>query len=165
MKALGSSMGRTADLGPLFVRVGVGLVFALHGWQKFSEIGVSNFAGFLDSLGVPLSDVVAPVQAFVELVGGILLILGLFTRFVAMPLIVISLGAIWLVRTDIGLLTPSADITGAGAELDIALLAGELCLLFVGPGRYSLDAVLGWEASARHAAPVGRAHPRPPVTA
>jgi putative oxidoreductase len=137
-------------------------VFALHGWQKFSEIGVSNYASFIDSLGVPLADVVAPVQAFVELVGGIMLILGLFTRFVALPLIVISIGAIWLVRTDVGFLTPLASPPGAGAELDTALLAGELCLLFIGPGRYSLDAMFGWEETAQHTPVAGR---KPPVAA
>ena len=159
MKAFSTVMGRTADLGPLFLRIGIGLVFLLHGWQKFTEIGVSNFAGFLDSLGVPLADLIAPVQATVELVGGVLLILGLFTRFVTLPLIVISLGAIWLVRTDIGFITPSENIPGAGAELDTAILAGELALLFIGPGRYSLDAMLGWEKSEEIAAPSPRKKP------
>jgi putative oxidoreductase len=163
MRAFGSFMGRVADLGPLALRIGVGLVFALHGWQKFTEIGVGNFAGFLDSLGVPLADVVAPVQAFVELAAGILLILGLFTRFSVLPLIVISLGAMWLVKTEIGFLTPLTNPDSAGAELDAALLAGELCLLFIGPGRYALDAMLGWEATARHAVAGGRK--QPPVAA
>ena len=44
MKALGNSaLGRAADLGPLLIRLGVGTVFAVHGWQKFDG-GVSNFA-------------------------------------------------------------------------------------------------------------------------
>lgn len=162
MKAWSSFLGRTADLGPLFLRVGIGLVFALHGWQKFHDIGMTNYAGFLDSLNVPLADVVAPVQASVELAGGILLILGLFTRFTVLPLIVISLGAIWLVKADVGFLTPTANPTAAGAELDTALLAVELGVLFVGPGRYSLDAVLGWEATTKRKAVAGG---RPPVVA
>jgi putative oxidoreductase len=163
MRAFDSFVARIADLGPLFLRVGVGLIFLLHGWQKFFDIGVGNYAAFIDSLGVPLADVVAPVQAFVELVGGALLILGLFTRFTVLPLIVISLGAIWLVRTDIGFLTPGTDPPGAGAELDTAILAGELCLLFVGPGRFALDAMLGWETSEQIAAASGRK--KPPVPA
>jgi putative oxidoreductase len=163
MRSFGTVMGRTADLGPLFLRIGVGLVFLLHGWQKFTEIGVSNFAGFLDSLGVPFADVIAPVQATVELVGGVLLILGLFTRFTVLPLIVIQLGALWLVRADIGFITPSTNPPGAGAELDTAILAGELCLLFIGPGRYALDAMLGWESIEQLAATGGRK--KPPVAA
>jgi putative oxidoreductase len=163
MRSFDSFFGRVADFGPLFLRVGIGIVFLLHGWQKFFDIGVSNYAAFLDSLNVPLADVVAPVQAFVELAGGVLLILGLFTRFTVLPLIVISLGAIWLVRTDIGFLTPGTNPAGAGAELDTAILAGELCLLFVGPGRYALDAMLGWETSEQIAATGGRK--KPPVAA
>lgn len=164
MRAFDSFFARIADLGPLFLRVGIGLVFLMHGLQKFFDIGVSNYADFIGGqLGVPFADVVAPVQAFVEVVGGALLILGLFTRFTVLPLIVISLGAIMLVRDDIGFLTPSANITGAGAELDTAILAGELCLLFVGPGRFALDAMLGWETSEQLAATSGRR--KPPVAA
>jgi putative oxidoreductase len=163
MRAFDSFFARIADLGPLFLRVGVGLIFLLHGWQKFFDIGVSNYAAFIDSLGVPFADVVAPVQAFVELVGGVLLILGLFTRFTVLPLIVISLGALMLVRDNIGFITPSTNPPGAGAELDTAILAGELCLLFIGPGRFGLDAMLGWETSEQIAATSGRK--KPPVAA
>ncbi len=163
MKSFGSMMGRTADVGPLLLRIGIGVVFVAHGWQKFFDIHVSNYAAFIDGLGVPLSSVVSPVQAFVELVGGVLLILGLFTRFAVMPMIVISIGALWLIRQHIGFITPSVNPPGAGAELDTAILAGELCLLFIGPGRYALDAMLGWERSEEIAAPSGRN--KPPVAA
>ncbi|MDQ4007157.1 MAG: DoxX family protein [Actinomycetota bacterium] len=158
MKAVGSSaFGRAADLGPLFLRVGVGSVFAWHGWQKFDG-GVSNFAGFLDSLGVPLPEVVAWLQVVAEGVGGLMLILGLFTRFVAVPLIAISIGAIYLVKVNVGFIVPDA----AGAELDVALLGGELALLFLGPGRVSLDAMFGMETSATH---LDTGRRRPPVAA
>jgi putative oxidoreductase len=143
MRALGSSLGRTADLGPLFLRIGVGLVFAVHGWQKFDG-GVSNFAGFLQSLNVPLPEVVAWLQTIAEGVGGVLLILGLFTRFVTLPLIVIMVGAIALVKAEVGFVVAG----GMGAELETALLVGLLGLLFIGPGRLSVDATLGMEGSA-----------------
>lgn len=144
MKALGSSsLGRAADLGPLFIRIGVGLVFAVHGWQKFDG-GVSNFAGFLQSLNVPLPEVVAWLMTIAEGVGGVLLILGLFTRFVTLPLIVVMVGAILLVKVDVGFIVGNAP----GGELDTALLAGLLGLLFIGPGRFSLDSMLGMEGSA-----------------
>src|SRR4029079_105036 len=51
MKAVGAStLGHLADIGPLCMRAGIGLVFVVHGWQKFHDIKVSNFAKFLDSL-------------------------------------------------------------------------------------------------------------------
>lgn len=146
MKALGdSSVGRTADLGPLFMRVGIGVVFAWHGWQKLDG-GVDNFAGFLDSLGVPLPTLVAWLQVAAEGIGGLLLIAGLLTRLATIPLIAIMIGAIWLVKADVGFIVADA----AGAELETVLLAGLLGLLFIGPGRISLDAVAGMETSARH---------------
>jgi putative oxidoreductase len=148
MKPLGASIGRAADLGPLLIRLGVGTVFAVHGWQKL-DAGVSNFAAFLESLGVPFPEAVAWLQTVAEGVGGILLVLGLFTRLVTLPLIATMVGAILLVKVDVGFVEPDAT----GAELDVALLAGLLGLLFLGPGRYSLDAIMGMEATATPVVP------------
>jgi putative oxidoreductase len=145
MKPLSSSLGRTADLGPLLMRVGLGAAFAYHGWLKFDG-GVANFAGFLDSLGVPLPDLVAWLQIMAEGIGGLLLIAGLFTRFVTLPQIAIVLGAILMVKSDL----PFVNADGSpGFSYEIALMAGLLGLLFMGPGRYSLDAVLGLEGSSK----------------
>jgi putative oxidoreductase len=127
--------GRADDLGSLFLRVGVGVVFAWHGWIKFHDLGVANFAKFLGSLNVPAPEVVAWLQTAAEGVGGLMLIVGLFTRYVTLPLIAIMIGAIWLVKVHVGFIMPVA----AGAELETALLAGLLGLLFIGPGRLSLD--------------------------
>ena len=143
MKSLGSSLSRLSSLGPLFLRLGVGLVFAWHGWQKFDG-GVSNYAGFLGTLNVPAPEVVAWLQVAAEGLGGLLLIVGLMTRLVTLPLIAVMIGAILMVKVDVGFIVQNR----AGAELDTALLAGLLCLLFIGPGRISLDGMLGLEAGA-----------------
>jgi len=144
MKALSSSIGRAADFGPLLMRVGLGAAFAYHGWLKFDG-GVDNFAGFLDSLNVPLADVVAPLQIFAEGIGGLLLMAGLLTRLVTLPLIGIMIGAILLVKDNLGFIIAESGLPGFSYE--IVLMAGLLGLLFVGPGRYSLDAVIGLEGS------------------
>ncbi len=155
MKAVGASaLGHLADLGPLCMRVGVGAVFAVHGWQKFDTIGVSNFAKFLDSLGVPAPETVAWLQTIAEGIGGLLLIAGLMTRLVTLPLIAIMIGAITMVKADlpgVGFVVDSS--VGTGWELETGLLAGLLGLLFVGPGRLSLDGAFGMETAV---APVGR---------
>ena len=153
MKSLFSSNDRMTDLGPLLMRVGLGAAFAYHGWLKFDG-GVANFAGFLDSLGVPLPDLVAWLQIMAEGVGGLLLIAGLFTRFVTLPLIGIMIGAILLVKADLGFVVADGS---PGFSYETALLAGLLGLLFVGPGRYSLDAVLGFEGSRKAVSAAPRA--------
>lgn len=140
-----SPLGRAEDLGPLFIRVGVGVVLAWHGWQKLDG-GVGNFATFLGSLNVPAPEIVAWLQVGAEGLGGLLLIVGLLTRYVTLPLIAILIGAIWLVKVNVGFIVRD----GAGAELDVALLAGLLGLLFIGPGRLSLDSMLGLENRTKH---------------
>ena len=165
MKAVGASaLGHLADLGPLCIRVGVGAAFAVHGWQKFDQIGVSNFATFLDSLGVPAPETVAWLQTIAEGVGGLLLIAGLMTRLVTIPLIGIMVGAVLLVKEDlpgVGFVVDSS--VGTGWELETALTAGLLGLLFIGPGRLSIDGAMGMETAV---APVGaaRAATREPET-
>lgn len=154
MKAVGASaLGHLADLGPLCIRVGVGAVFAVHGWQKFDTIGVSNFAGFLESLNVPAPETVAWLQTIAEGIGGLMIIAGLMTRLVTLPLIAILIGAITMVKVDlpgVGFVVDSS--VGIGWELETALLAGLLGLLFIGPGRLSLDGAFGMETAV---APVG----------
>ena len=63
--------------------------------------------------------------------------------------------AIFLVKVNIGLLSP-ADGSGVGAELDLALIAGFLVVLLAGPGRLSVDQVLGYEGDLVQEAPPGR---------
>ena len=157
MKAVGAStLGHLADIGPLCMRAGIGLVFVVHGWQKFHDIKVTNFAKFLDSLGVPAPETVAWLQTFAEGIGGLLLIAGLMTRLVTIPLIGIMLGAILLVKQDISgwgivVINQQGALAlgqpGTGAELELGLMAGLLGLLFIGPGRISLDGAFGMETA------------------
>lgn len=62
------------------LRVVVGFLFAAHGWQKYNEFTITGTQGAFAQMGVPAADVVAPIIATLELVGGIALILGLATR-------------------------------------------------------------------------------------
>ena len=87
------------------------------------------------------------VVTFVELVGGILLIVGLLSRLGALLLTINLTVAILLVKVNVGLIAPS-DAPGVGAELDLALTAGFLVILLAGPGKLSLDYALGIERDA-----------------
>ncbi len=117
------------------LRLGVGIIFAAHGWQKFSG-GLDGVAQFFGGVGIPLPEVSAFIVAFVELIGGIGLILGVFTRYWALLLSIVMIVAIFTVKLPNGLLGMQGR---PGYELDLALLVGCLALLFTGPGPVSLE--------------------------
>ena len=137
-----SPMNRLAEFAPLVVRIIAGIIMAAHGFQKL-QAGPGNFGEFLAQLGVPLPTLMGYVVTLVELVGGILLIVGLFSRLAALLLTIDLVVAILLVKVNVGLIAPAQQ--GAGAELDLALIAGFLVILFAGPGSLSLDRTLGIE--------------------
>ena len=83
------------DLALLIARVGLGVVFLAHGWQKLVTNGVGGTAGFFDSVGVPLPTLSAWFATIVELVGGGLLVLGLAVPVAGLLLAVDMVGA-WL---------------------------------------------------------------------
>lgn len=117
------------------LRLAVGIIFAAHGWQKFSG-GLDGVAQFFGGVGIPLPEVSAFIVAFVELIGGIGLILGFFTRYWALLLSIIMIVAIFTVKLPNGLLGAQGR---PGYELDLALLVGCLALLLMGPGPISLE--------------------------
>ncbi len=125
------------DLVLLLARVGIGVVFIAHGWQKLFTNGIEGTAGFFSSVGVPLPTASAWFAALVELVGGAALVLGLGTLVVGVLLALQMLGAYVFVHAGNGLF-----VTESGWELVLALGAAALVLAAVGPGRYSLDHVL-----------------------
>jgi putative oxidoreductase len=133
-------LARLAGFAPLAVRIIVGIIVFAHGLQKLQG-GPANFGGLLSQLGVPAPELMAYVVTFVELVGGALLIVGLLSRLSALLLTIDLVVAILLVKLNIGLIAPQGS--GAGAELDLALIAGFLVILLAGPGRFSLDYALG----------------------
>jgi putative oxidoreductase len=150
----GGSLRGAAGYAPLVVRVLVGLIMFAHGLQKLQG-GPANFGQGLAQLGVPLPELTGYVVTFVELIGGILLIVGLFSRVAALLLTINLVVAILLVKVNIGLLSPQ-DGSGVGAELDLALIAGFLVVLLAGPGRLSVDQALGYEGDLVQEAPIGR---------
>lgn len=147
MRFLGMPTDRLGGVVPLVVRVIVGVIMTAHGLQKLNA-GIPKFGTVtLVPLGVPYADVMAYVVTFTELAGGVLLIVGLLSRLAALALLIEIATTLTLVKSHVGLIAPPAR--GAGAELDLALLAGFLTILLAGPGLVSLDGLLGVERRAR----------------
>ena len=126
------------DMGLAVLRIVTGIVFAMHGYQKFFTMGIEGTTGFFTSLGVPLPGIAAIVVATLELVGGIALALGLFTRLLAIPLAIDMLTAITLFHR--GFFVPK------GVEFVLTLMAASITLALAGPGAWSLDRMLGKKA-------------------
>jgi putative oxidoreductase len=121
------------DLAPLLLRVVVGAIFLVHGWQKYQG-GLPGVEAFLGGLGFPAASLFAVILVAAEIVGGIMLILGAFTHWVAKILAFIALVALVLVHLPNG-------FTGAGGyEFILLILVSCISLVITGPGKWSFDA-------------------------
>jgi putative oxidoreductase len=130
-----------APKATLLVRLGVGSVFVSEGVQKFlfaADLGVGRFA----KIGIPAPAFTAPFVGVVEIVGGTLLVVGLATRLVAIPLLVNMAVAI----TSTKLVTLGKNgfwKTAHEARTDLLMIVCLAFLLAVGAGSWSLDARRG----------------------
>ncbi|MGN7414986.1 DoxX family protein [Paenibacillus sp. SAF-068] len=129
---------KSVEIGLLFSRIMIGLIFVLHGWSKF-EGGISGTVGFFESIGIP--GFLASVVAIIELVGGAAMILGLGTRVFA-ALFVIVMGGV-LLTAKVG------EPFMSGTEFDYLLLAGSLTLLFTGSRFLAVDYLFSRQGNAR----------------
>jgi putative oxidoreductase len=130
----------TARYGLAILRIVLGIAFAVHGWSKLSG-GVDNFAGFIgDTLGVPAPGLMAWVVTIVELVGGILLIVGALTQIAGILLVLDMLGVI--IFAYLGQGRPFIDQGAITWEKEAVFAAAALCLVLAGPGAWAVDDVM-----------------------
>jgi putative oxidoreductase len=151
-----SAISQTYTSGwTILVRLQVGLVvFLPEGIQKlmFPDIlGAGRFA----KIGIPFPDVMGPFVGVVEIVCGTLIILGLFTRLAAIPLIVIMIVALVstklpiLLGHDVWIFHLAGDIKRTGfwsmmheARADLTMLLSCIYLAIVGAGSWSVDGLI-----------------------
>ena len=130
--------------GPLIMRLIVGYVFMLSGWGKLNNQPqiIQNFIEW----GIPFPKILTPFVSGVEFFGGIMLLLGLFTRIPAAMLAVVMLVAIKSAKWE------SVDSleTLLGFE-EATYFAAFMWLAISGPGAASLDRLLVNAAGHREA--------------
>ena len=129
----GEWAAKHSDIALLFLRVSTGLVFFMHGWQKW-EGGVAGVTAFLTSLQFPMPAMFAVLLIAAEVIGGAALVLGAFTRLAAKFTIVVAAVALLTVHVSKGFF-----ISNGGYEFILLLLAASIMILVVGPGTWSLD--------------------------
>jgi len=128
------------------IRVALGVVFFAHGAQKvfgwFGGYGLKGTTGYFVSIGLPLP--VAYAACFLELLGGVGLLLGLFTRLAALAIIAMMAGAIAKVHWPHGFFInwELAPGKGHGLEANLAFIAMAVACVIAGGGALSLDALL-----------------------
>jgi putative oxidoreductase len=130
-------------LGPLLIRVALGIVIFAHGAQKalgwFGGYGWSGtIGGFTSQLGVPAA--IATLVILGEFLGSIGLITGTFTRLAAAGIAAIMVGAVLLVHVPYGFfMNWSGAKPGEGIEFGILAIAMAVSLVVTGAGRWSVD--------------------------
>jgi putative oxidoreductase len=122
------------DRGLLVLRIALGVVFVMHGWQKLAVYGISGVAGGFGQMGFPLPTANAVLITAVELVGGMMLLAGAGTRIVAALLAFAMMVATVVAHGSSGFFLPT------GYEFALTLMLASLALTQTGAGRYSVDA-------------------------
>lgn len=123
------------DVILFLLRLTVGLVFIQAGWGKFQNF--DQTVAFFDSIGIPFADANAFLASATELVGGLLILVGLGTRLIIFPLVVVMIVALGTAHAN--------DITSLTALMGLRAwdyLVSFLVLGAFGAGKFSIDAKL-----------------------
>jgi len=128
------------------LRLIVGLGFIEHGYAKLAR-GADGFISILQAIGMPFAHFLGWATIAIEIMGGLLVLLGAFIPVVTVPMIVVLLVAIFTVHLPNGFSSiklQSYDAVGAhfgqpGYETDLLYMACLLALCVAGAGPLSLD--------------------------
>ena len=115
------------------VRVMMGIILVVAGYQKLTG-GIEGVAGFFGNIGIPLPGLMAPFITALELVGGLLLLVGLGVRW---------LGLLFFFEHIVTAFVVVLPRGGWNAgRLEMMLLACGLLFFLAGAGKASVDEIL-----------------------
>lgn len=127
---------KTLPYGLLVIRIALAIVMLAHGGQKLFTFGYAGVTGAMTQMGLPLPQISAALIIAVEFFGGLMMLAGLFTRWVGLAFAFAMLVAALKVHLPGGFFLP------AGYEFTLALGAMALGLALTGAGRFSVDALI-----------------------
>ena len=129
------------SFGPLPIRIIAGIAFIVHGLPKLTNV-VGTEAFFASKMGLPAA-LALPV-GLLEVIGGIVLIVGVLTRIASILFIIEMIGSTITAKIGKGFV--------GGYELDLLLMTISISLLLTGPGRISIE----WNVLKRELFPKGK---------
>jgi putative oxidoreductase len=135
MRSYYSALGAQSTFGLFLLRLMTGIVLTYHGYQKVFVIGLNGVAGFFGKIGIIMPQITGPFVGVLELVGGILLFLGIYTRLFASLFTIEFIVATYAQWVLMGKGYP-------GSELELMLVFSCVLLATHGSGRYSLHSTL-----------------------
>ncbi|EOD55736.1 DoxX family protein [Aeromonas molluscorum] len=127
-------MDKMRDVALLVGRILLALMFVIAGWGKIG--GYAGTQGYMEAMGVP--GALLPLVILLELGGGLAIMLGLFTRSIAVLMAGFTLMAAFLFHYQ-----PAEQMQMLMFMKNLSVAGGFLALAAAGPGAFSLDARLG----------------------
>ncbi|WP_219591626.1 DoxX family protein [Aeromonas salmonicida] len=127
-------MDKMKDMALLVGRVLLALMFVMAGWSKIG--GYAGTQGYMEAMGVP--GFMLPLVILLELGGGLAVVLGLFTRSIAVLLAGFTLMAAFIFHYQ-----PADQMQMLMFMKNVSVAGGFLALVAAGAGAFSLDARLG----------------------
>lgn len=137
----GTGAARMQDEAVLVARILLVVIFLVFGWSKLTDYG--GTAAYMAQLGAPVPTIAAVVAIVAEVLGGVAVALGFWTRPVALLLALYTLGTA-LIGHHFWTMEGAARYGNAiNFYKNISIIGGFLLLYVTGAGRYSLDAARG----------------------
>ena len=117
------------DVALLITRLIIGGIFVFSGWAKVSDM--TGTFGMFSQMGIPVF--LTYIVSYGELIGGVMLVLGLWTELAALFLTIVMLVAFYLTR----------HFGFQAFSMPLATLAGLLVIIGCGPGKYKMKEMCG----------------------
>ena len=125
------------DTFALIGRILIAWLFIPAGWSKIA--GFSGTVGYATSAGLPMPEVGVAIALVIELIGGLMLLVGFKTRWAALALAVFTAVASFYFHNYWAMPEAQQAVQKLMFGKNIAIVGGLLAFAAFGPGRFSLD--------------------------